>query len=261
MTLKGVLILILVLSFPLYGEEEILIIGEDHLPPLSFTNREGRPDGRNVELVKAILRRLDEDSPIQLLPWARAYEIAKERPESVLFAMAYTEQRADHFTFVGPIEVSFLKVYAVKGREIALEKREDLRSVRNILVNRNTISHHLLQDWGFTNLITAETPRMLVEMLLSDRVPVAVVGEGVLHEQLVSMGLPEDSVRPLFTLWEIRLYISFSRGTSPETIRSWKEALRDIRDDGTLDRINRKWMTLWDIPGDVEVIGYGRSDF
>ena len=59
--------------------EELTILTEN-LPPLNYL-KNGKLVGSSVEIVQEIQKRLGSQEPIQVYPWARAYQMALEKKE------------------------------------------------------------------------------------------------------------------------------------------------------------------------------------
>jgi polar amino acid transport system substrate-binding protein len=74
---------------------ELLILTEN-LPALNYMEN-GELVGPSVEIVKEIQSRVGSTEPIHVYPWARAYKIAQERENVVLFGTAYTTNRRNMF--------------------------------------------------------------------------------------------------------------------------------------------------------------------
>lgn len=80
---------------------ELMILTEN-LPPLNF-EKNGVLMGPAVAMVKEIQRRVGSQEQIQVYPWARAYKMALEEENIILFGMARTKVRQDKFYWIGPI--------------------------------------------------------------------------------------------------------------------------------------------------------------
>jgi polar amino acid transport system substrate-binding protein len=79
---------------PLFSAE--LTILTENLPPLNYL-KENVLVGPSVEIVKEIQRKVGSHEQIKVYPWARAYKMALEEENVVLFSMTYTEDRYDKF--------------------------------------------------------------------------------------------------------------------------------------------------------------------
>ena len=68
-----------------------LTILTENLPPLNYVE-DGVLVGPSVEIVRAIQQKIGSTEPIQVYPWARAYKMAEEEENVILFGMTYTKE-------------------------------------------------------------------------------------------------------------------------------------------------------------------------
>ena len=101
------------------AEAEVRILTCEE-PPTNFME-EGELRGMTVEIVRAIRDRLGIYDEIEILPWARAYRIAKREPGVVIFTCAITPERVAHgFHFVGPVTTRRYVLWMKRGAGIGL---------------------------------------------------------------------------------------------------------------------------------------------
>ena len=108
-----------------------LTILTENLPPLNYVDN-GVLVGPSVEIVREIQRRVGSEEPIQVYPWARAYKMALEEENVVLFGMTYTKVREDKFKWVGPLATKRDILVAKKGSGIKISRLEDAKKVGRI---------------------------------------------------------------------------------------------------------------------------------
>ena len=83
-----VVLVILILPRTIISAE--LTILTENLPPLNFI-KDGVLMGPAVDIVKEIQKRVGSHEQIQVYPWARAYKMALEEVNILIFGMARTE--------------------------------------------------------------------------------------------------------------------------------------------------------------------------
>ncbi|MGB5746824.1 MAG: transporter substrate-binding domain-containing protein, partial [Desulfobacterales bacterium] len=93
--------------------QELTIVSEEN-PPFNFI-KDGILTGSSTEIVREIMRRLNLPAEIQVLTWARGYQLALSRPNVVLFSTARTQEREHLFHWVGPIYKVRFGFYAKRG--------------------------------------------------------------------------------------------------------------------------------------------------
>ena len=154
MHFKQIICLLLALTIHISASsvsaQELSIITEEY-PPLSYIV-EGKLTGSSVEIVSEILRRLKQPGNIQLLPWARGYNLLKSKPNVALFTTTRTKEREDLFHWVGPIATSTNAFYAKKGSNIRIKTIEDAKRVDSIATYKEDAREQMLLTWGFNNI-------------------------------------------------------------------------------------------------------------
>ncbi|NIQ88108.1 MAG: transporter substrate-binding domain-containing protein, partial [Deltaproteobacteria bacterium] len=106
-----------------------LIILTENLPPLNYVE-DGVLVGPSVDTVKEIQRRVGSQEEIKVYPWARAYQMALEEENVVLFGMTHTEVRHDQFKWIGPLATKRDILVAKKGSGITINSLEDAKKVK-----------------------------------------------------------------------------------------------------------------------------------
>lgn len=99
---------------------ELHYLCED-IPPSNYL-QEGRLTGISVDLLKSMWRTMGESQrKIQVVPWARGYDAALNKPGHVLFSMSRTPERDTLFKWVGPI-FSVRNVLLARSGNVRLPK-------------------------------------------------------------------------------------------------------------------------------------------
>ena len=116
--------MILLASQPVLSAE--LTILTENLPPLNYVDN-GTLVGPSVEIVREIQKRVGSQEQIQVYPWARAYKMALEKENVILFGMTYTDVRKNKFKWVGPLATKRDILVAKKGSGIKIKDLEDAK--------------------------------------------------------------------------------------------------------------------------------------
>jgi polar amino acid transport system substrate-binding protein len=219
-------------------------------PPNNFVQN-GKLTGLSVEVAQEIMRRLGSTQPIELMPWARAYRIATDPSAGsvALFMMGRTPEREPLFQWVGPLATSITAFYGRSSGAPQILSLADARALPNILVPREWFSYRMLAELGFANLEPVDTPEMMMRMVMKGRAPVFVISNGMLPPLANKVGAQEGDFRPLYELSKTQGHLAFSLATPPEVVRSWQQALDEMKRDGTFLRIFKRWYPTLPPPG------------
>ncbi|CAN5717531.1 ABC transporter substrate-binding protein [soil metagenome] len=225
---------------PFCQAQELQIFTEDW-PPISFGNGT-KVDGMAVELVQALQARVGSTQAIQLVPWARWYKALLEEPNVLLFSVGRSEEREKLMTLLGPIAISSTALYTRKGRATALQHQTSpLQSLR-VGAYRASIFADTAKKHGFNNLELAATPQIIATMLFAKRFDLWVEGSLVVSSVLKDIGHTADDVEKVQVLESLELYLAFSTQTPASLIKTWEDALRNMKRDGSFAKIHQKWL-------------------
>ena len=216
------------------------IITEEN-PPLNFTE-DNRVTGFATEVVEEIQRRIGEHDPIQVLPWARGYEMALREPGTMLFSTTRTLERERQFKWVGPLTVAKTAFYGRKGGNIKVASLEDARRLPRIGVPNAFYSEQFLRRAGFTNLDIAYSPSIMIRKFLANRYDIIVSDDFTLPAILAENSITPDLVIPLFVFMENERFLAFSLGTDDREVARWQSSINVMKKDGTFAKLFTRWL-------------------
>ena len=217
-----------------------LIILTENLPPLNYVE-DGVLVGPSVDTVKEIQRRVGSQEEIKVYPWARAYKMALEEENVVLFGMTHTEVRDDQFKWIGPLATKRDILVAKKGSGIQIKNLEDAKKVKRIGTLRDDTRERLLKSQGFTNLESVSDEQMNARKLVLGRIDLWTYKIPGLRTVCDLAGVDHKEMEEVFSLREINVDIAFSKKTSDAIVQKWKKAFNEMVADGTLMKIRKRW--------------------
>jgi polar amino acid transport system substrate-binding protein len=230
------------------GAAQPLKIYATESPPLSFRSGAG-VDGLAVELVREVQRRLGSREAIEILPWNRSKVLAAHAPNVLQLSLLRTPER--EMRFVGPWLISRVAVLAARSRAAELRNRDpDLRSLRTG-VRRGSVTTALAHQAGFNVTDEISTSDNGARMLMLGRFELWFESEELAIGALQAAGYKPGDVEVLARLSPQPVYFAFSQGTPDVLIQSWDAALREMKRDGTFQRIYGKWLPGYEMPADA----------
>ncbi|UCD33640.1 MAG: transporter substrate-binding domain-containing protein [Desulfobacterales bacterium] len=223
---------------PLLSAE--LTILTENLPPLNYV-KDGILVGPSVEIVKEIQKRVGSHEEIKVFPWARAYKMALEDENVVLFGMTHTKVRDDIFKWVGPLATKRDILVAKKGSGIIINNLEDAKKVKRIGTLRDDTRERLLKSHGFTNLESVSDEQKNAKKLALGRIDLWTYKQPGLKTVCELAGVDYNELEEVFHLRVIDVSIAFSKKTSDSIVQKWRNAFNDMLADGTVQKIRDKW--------------------
>ena len=227
--------------------EELTILTEN-LPPLNYVDS-GELVGPSVEIVKAIQKKVGSREQIQVYPWSRAYKMALEEKNVILFGMTYTKVRHDKFKWVGPLAMKRDVLVARKGSGIIIDSLEDAKKANRIGTLRDDTRGRLLEAHGFENLEPVSDEQLNAKKLALGRIDLWAYKIPGMRTVCDLAGVDYTKFEEVYHLREIELMIAFSKKTSDAIVKTWQDAFNELSSDGTILLIRKKWnMRLEDDP-------------
>jgi len=243
----GVLWLLFLCPLRLLGAP--LTIYTELFPPDQYLASDGRLTGYVVEVVQEIQARTGNQDPIQVVPWVKAYREIQERPNTVLFSMARIPERVPLFHWVGPVKEARSELYVIAGSKVSRLSLPQAKALRRIGVYRDDARDQHLTRMGFANLDRSIDPEVILKKLLLGRVDAMACAPDIMPDLLKALGRDSSAIRPVCSFLKTPIYIAISKGTSPEVVKAWGQALEGMRQDGSLQRIYRAYYPQGVAPG------------
>jgi len=222
-----------------------LIILTENLPPLNFI-KDDVLMGPAVDIVKEIQRRVGSDEQIQVYPWARAYKMALENANIVLFGIARTEVRTDKFYWIGPIAEKRDILAAKKNSGLIINSLEDAKKVNHIGTLRDDAKEIFLQRNGFTNLVSTHDDQNNVKKLLLGRIDLWATKVPGLRTTCRLAGADYNEIDEVYSMRKSEIYIAISKKTSETIVQSWVKAFNEMLEDGKILMIKSHWNKIMD---------------
>ena len=244
--LCGLLMILLVLAsgnVRAGGLNDLQWITEE-FAPYNFS-QDGVAAGIAVDVLMEMWQRLGVEhtaEDIQVLPWARGYRMAQERPGTCLFSTTVTDARRELFVFVEPLIDSNVSIIAARERGMQVDNVEDL-SRYQIGVVREDIGDQILQEGGFEGTyVRTDSARILVRMLHGGRFDAVSYNFVTASWTMREEGIDARLYEPVLTLREGHMGYACHKDTDPELIAQLQETLDALREDGTMDAIIQRYL-------------------
>ena len=216
------------------------VITEESYP--SAIVQDGRLAGFGVEIVRAMMKEIGCETPIEVMPWARGYKHLLAHPNVLLFSTARTQEREAKFKWIGPLACYEWFFYGLKAMKHKVKSLEDAKKVSGIGVYRKDARAQFLESKGFTNLEVIDSQEANFKKLLRQRIKLVATSNIEIPGYLAANEELRTRAIPVFSFHKVRIYLAFSKSTDPETLRIWQEAFDALRANGELGRIQNKWV-------------------
>ena len=202
--------------------------------------KNGKVAGPASEVVEATLNRAGlNDYRLAVYPWARAYDMALQESNVLIYLIARIPAREDLFQWVGEITRIEYHFYKLRDREDIVVR--DLQGAKSYSVGvlRDDVRHQYLRTQGFTKLIVSAQNADNFKKLLNQQVELIPMPEQdailLSKEAKIDFGRLER----VYTLDELTsgLYMAYSRSTSGQIVARTKASFDHLKVEGVIARL------------------------
>ena len=214
------------------------------LPPFQIENTDGSLGGYATEVIEELFSLTKDNAEISVLPWARAYKIAQNKPNVLIYSIARTPARENMFNWVGNLKFERFYFYGLKStfENQQFESMTELKSY-SVSSSQGYNSESFLIENGFEKLYQVTKDAQSIQMLYKNRIDIVLFNDLVFKTMADQLGLDTDKVRVLTEAKEMKtqLCIAFSKNTEQDIIERYKQAFQQLKLSGKLENIQKKW--------------------
>lgn len=244
-------ILIILFGWTQWGLSQEISVVTEEWGPYNFTEN-NRITGYSTEVVEAVLQKANLTYIIKMYPWARAYKMALEEPNTLIYTMGRNDEREYLFKWVGPIAPRQLSLFKLKTRsDVIIRTLEDAKKYKIGVVLKDS-STQFLESKGFKcpkNLEVVTNYELNQRKLLAERVDLITGNEIALAFQLkqknISFGnkkLSFEKLEKILLLIDENYWMGFSLKTSDKVVEQTQTALDTLRKESKLEEIQIKYL-------------------
>jgi polar amino acid transport system substrate-binding protein len=228
------LLLLAFLSLPCLAQAEtISFTTEDYAP---FNYREGKEiKGATVEQVQKVMADIGVDYTIEMMPWARAYNLARTTPMTCVFATAHNSTRDASFKWVEPLLIDRNILIRRAGSGVVAANLEEAKQY-TVGTWREDYTETTLKENGFTKLDIASDFNATLRKLLGGRIDMMPISE--LYFDKLKADQPLEMVTVLSSQ---PMGIACEKNFPDDLLARMQTALNKVISDGDQKTIFRKY--------------------
>ena len=191
-------------------------------PPLQFFNGD-QLDGSTTKKVKSLLRKAGLEAEFKVFPWARAFKLAQQQQNTLIYPMVRTPEREEQFIWLGKLLSFKISVIVV---EPSISNLDSLNEVKQLSLGlmRNDYVHQLFQSEGFIegeHYQLSSDLTQLISLLYSGKITAMVADLPLLKVMALALGYSPESLKAIYDLpgQEVDVYLAASKNTSPTLVK------------------------------------------
>lgn len=241
MKFSGLLTACLLLAATYCAAAEPLTVVTEEFAPYNYTEN-GKLTGYSVKIVEELLHRADYTYTINSYPWARAYKMAQQLPNVLIFTMARTPEREAEFYWIGELADRKLYFYKLKSRgDLVVNKLDDVKRYK-VGVNLGDAAEKLLLQEGFKvgeNIDESPKEMSSLNKLLANRVDFITGNDQAMDYLVRTSTTPNVQLeRSLMLINQGKYYIAMSKQTSPKLVKELQNAYAEMVKEGKVGNAN-----------------------
>ncbi|MDE1462668.1 substrate-binding periplasmic protein [Spartinivicinus poritis] len=221
--------------------QEVHIVTED-FPPYNF-EKSGKIEGMSTEILLAVLEEAELKPQISIYPWARAYDLALNTKNFMIYSIARIPERENLFQWVGAIAPYKTSLYKLQERtDINIQSLEDAKRY-SIGCSISDVITTYLEKQGFSDLKIVSNDTQNLRKLLLGRVDLIAFDEASFVYNIKKEGLTIRKYTRVYRLEDLsdELYIAFNKDSDTTLVKKVRNALITIQKKGIIQLIHKKY--------------------
>ncbi|MFP6849812.1 MAG: transporter substrate-binding domain-containing protein [Pseudomonas sp.] len=195
--------------------------------------------GPATAVVERTLNAAGLEYQLALYPWARAYDMALQQPNVLIYLILRTPEREQLFKWVGEVKPYKAYLYKLRQRQdIQVNSLEDAKRY-SIGVVRDDVRHAYLKSQGFTKLFVAPQNHNNMRQLLNGQIDLLPLLEGDAKRLSKEAGADFTSLEQVMPLDGLitGLYLAYSNATEDAIVERTRRAFEQLRSSGEIVRL------------------------
>jgi len=216
------------------------------LPPYQLYNENNVLSGFSVEVLEALFKITKDDIDLKVLPWARAYRTALNKPNTLIFSLSRSPSRENLFFWGGKLTTEEVYAWGLKENfKTPITNIEQLKKYKIAIAN-STITYQYFQQQKYPNIYEIVSPNQGLQMLYLNRIDIITSTKNTLKERAKELDLDFNLLKIIIPIPPVSLdlYFAFSLNSDDKVVRKYKDAYEKIIKNGTLAKLKNKWDVL-----------------
>lgn len=231
--LLSLLLFVFSLQVPAKPNDGIIRIVTEHLPPYQISRNNDLIGGSVGEQVAELVDIVLPTSKIEVIPWARAYQVALNKPNIIIFSLVRTPERESSFIWIGKVAHVTTRLISLKSNNIdPVDNLEDLPDIQ-IGVKRQDAVADFLHNNGFEferELVEIVNTVSNMKMLERNRIDAIPSNRHIIQYYCKKTGCETSDFKTIYTFKELseEFYLAASIGTDPSIIKQLREEFTNL---------------------------------
>lgn len=222
--------------------DTLLIRGSNNYPPFEFIDEAGKPDGFNVDLMRALMRELGYDYDLQLDNWDNAIHDINDKRIDIIMGMIYSPERAKNVRFSLPV--------CVINRNFITRKSDGYKSLQDLygkelVVEKGGWFHRYLQEQKIPcTIVESDDIYQSLKMLESGKYDAVLASDLVATYAMKQMEIKGMEIGNLKI--QPQAYSIVVNQDQDKLLDQINTGLQHLKSSGEYDQIYNKWFGIYE---------------
>ncbi len=242
---KRLFIILLIAFLPVLLFAQMRIVTNESIPT-GYT-QDGTVQGTTITIIKGMMEIVGEEIEIEINPWKRSYEIAKNNANTIIFTAGRNSEREGLFYFIGPVITRKHVLMKMKGSPIQINNNDDV-------VKGGYKIGSLSGDWRtsyFEDLgaivVNNPTKEGSLKMLKGGRIDLWVSSDVEAIFVAEKLGMSINDLEIAYVFRESASWIMINNKTPEATFNKWDNAFKELQKGSFFDDAAKEWGVKLDV--------------
>jgi len=229
----------LFVTMPLVAEDLRVVL---EVSPPHQTYENGKVAGLTTAVVELMLQHAQLTPRYEVYPWARAYRLAAATPNVLIYNMARTPEREQHFEWIGKVgsyKFGFLKL--ATRQDIQVQKLQDVH--RYVVgAQRDDFSAEWLRTVAKQPAAQLQLQPDVVEtwrLLVNGKLDLMIEDPSAIDDMLIKHMLKFEDVEFVLFIPELeqQTWIALKKGSDPKLVQRLRAAYQQVEGSVELKKV------------------------
>jgi polar amino acid transport system substrate-binding protein len=212
----------LLLLFHSHTRAEDVVVYTEYLPPFQLFE-EDSVAGSATNIVKQLLESANLSYELHIVPWARAFNIVKVTPNTLIYSINRTPEREPYFHWIKVVAEIGNSFISLTSNKLNITQLDDAKAYVTAVV-REGYAHGILLENGFVvdkNMYVVATLDQQISLLLNGKIDFLFTDIQTVRYSLELRNMNPALVEVNYTqsAWTRDLYLAANINTTPEVLK------------------------------------------
>lgn len=214
------------------------VAGDVNFPPYEYADESGIYTGFNVDIMRSIALSTGIDVKFYPMPWYEACERLKNGDVDVIQGMKIATDRDKYYEFSKEYLENSQSIFVTDGNN-DINKFEDLQE-KNVVIQQGDVAANNLNALKNVNIIQTNDQEEAINKLLSGQAD-AYIGNTLTGVFFINKYDIKNKIKIVGKILNPTKYSMAVKFGDADTLRIVNSGLKQIKKNGTYDKIYRKW--------------------